>query len=86
MVGNTPNQGGTTTFNAPVVPVTLDLRNADGSPRFVNGKPLISHPDAFVQPVLNSPVFSNTSFSSSEVPTQITDAIQKGYLSLRPEF
>ena len=77
MVGNTPNQGGTTTFNAPIVPVTLDLRNADGSPRFVNGKPLISHPDAFVQPVLNSPVFSNASFSSSEIPTQITDAIQK---------
>ena len=41
MVGNPPEQGGTTVFNAPVVPVSLDLRNADGSPRFVkvvNGK------------------------------------------------
>lgn len=35
MVGNPPNQGGTTVFNAPIVPVSLDLRNADGSPRFV---------------------------------------------------
>jgi hypothetical protein len=77
MVGSKPNQGGTTTFNAPIVPVTLDLRNFDGSPRFVNGKPLISRPDAFVQPVLNSPVFSNASFTSSVVPTQVTDAIQK---------
>jgi hypothetical protein len=77
MVGTPPNQGGTTTFNAPIVPVTLDLRNADGSPRFVNGQPLISHPEAFLQPVLNSPVFSNASYTSSVVPTQITDAIQK---------
>jgi hypothetical protein len=57
--------------------VTLDLRNFDGSPRFVNGQPLISHPDAFVQPVLNSPVFSNANFSSSDVPTQFPDAVQK---------
>ena len=77
MVGTSPNQGGTTTFNAPIVPVTIDMRNADGSPRFVNGVRLISRPDAFVQPVLNSPVFSNASFTSSVVPTQITDAIQK---------
>jgi hypothetical protein len=77
MVGNPPEQGGTTIINAPIIPVTLDLRNFDGSPRFVNGKPLISRPDAFVQPVLNSPVFSNANFSSSDVPTQFADAIQK---------
>src|SRR5689334_18594764 len=35
MVGNAPNKGGTTVLNAPVVPVSLDLRNADGTPRFV---------------------------------------------------
>jgi hypothetical protein len=77
MVGNSPDHGGTTTYNAPVVPVTLDLRNFDGSPRFVNGQPLISRPDSFVQPVLDSPVFSNTTFTSSNIPTQITDAIQR---------
>src|ERR1700747_233294 len=35
MVGNTPAQGGTTVYNAPVVPVSMDLRNADRSPRYV---------------------------------------------------
>jgi hypothetical protein len=35
MVGNPPEQGGTTVINAPVVPVSLDLRNADGSIRYV---------------------------------------------------
>src|SRR5579864_2619919 len=55
MVGNDPAQGGTTIFNAPVIPVTLDLRNADGSPRFVNGQPLISKPDAFLADFLAGP-------------------------------
>ena len=35
MVGSDPVKGGTTTYNAPVIPVSLDLRNADGSIRFV---------------------------------------------------
>jgi len=77
MVGTAPQHDGTTTFNAPIVPVTLDLRNFDGSPRFVGGQPLISHPTAFIQPTLNSPVFQNASYSSSDTPTQITDAIQR---------
>ncbi|HEX2327262.1 MAG TPA: hypothetical protein VHN74_00950 [Candidatus Angelobacter sp.] len=96
MVGNPPNKGGTTVFNAPVVPVSLDLRNADGTPRFVkvvngavvtcgqNGvpldstcKPLVSDVTPFIQPFLNGPVFSNANYSSSPVPTQITDAVQR---------
>ena len=96
MVGNPPNKGGTTVFNAPVVPVSLDLRNADGSPRFVkvvngavvtcgqNGVPLdntctrlFSDVTPFIQPFLNGPVFSNANFTSSPVPTQITDAVQR---------
>ena len=76
-VGNPPQMHGTTTLNAPIVPVTLDLRNADGTPRFVNGQPLISRPDAFITPTLNSPVFQNSDYSSSPVSTQITDAIQR---------
>ncbi len=76
-VGNPPQHKGTTLINAPIVPVTIDLRNFDGSPRFVNGKPLISSPEAFVQPVLDSPVFSNATWTSSLVPTQITDAVQR---------
>ncbi len=77
MVGNPPELGGSTWINAPVVPVTIDMRNFDGSPRFVGGQPLISSPAAFVTPTLNSPVFSTSSFSSSSAPTQITDAVQR---------
>ncbi|HYM34888.1 MAG TPA: hypothetical protein VET48_05785 [Steroidobacteraceae bacterium] len=85
MVGNAPfDQGdddhrlrGTTWIGAPVIPVNLDLRNFDGSPRFVNGQRLVSDATQFVQPVLKSPVFSKTTYTSSEVPTQFTDAVQR---------
>jgi len=95
MVGNPPNKGGTTTFNAPIIPVSLDLRNADGSPRSViviggivetcgidvpvqpGCQRLFSDVTPFIQPFLNGPVFSNANFSSSPVPTQITDAVQR---------
>jgi hypothetical protein len=77
MVGNRPEHGGTTTINAPIIPVSIDLRNEDGSPRFVNGIRMISDATQFVQPVLDSPVFSNATYSSSNVPTQFTDAIQR---------
>jgi hypothetical protein len=76
-VGNPPQQGRTTTFNAPVVPVSLDLRNFDGSPRFVGGHPLISDVTPFITPALNSPVFSNATWDTSDTPTQITDAVQR---------
>ena len=69
-----------TRFRAPVVPVTVDLRNADGSPRFVNGQRLISSPAAYVAPTLASPIFQPTGYSSSFIPTQFTDSI------LRAEF
>lgn len=70
-------QGETTRVGAPIVPVNLDLRNFDGSPRFVGGKRLFSDATKFVAPVLSSPVFSNASYGSSESPTQFTDAIQR---------
>ena len=69
-----------THIRATVVPVTVDLRNADGSPRFVNGQRLISSPAAYVAPTLASPIFQPTSYSSSFIPTQFTDSI------LRAEF
>jgi hypothetical protein len=84
MVGNAPfRQGGedeegeTTTIPAPVIPVNLDLRNFDGTPRFVNGKRLFSDATQFVTPVLNSPVFSDTFYTSSNDATQFTDAVQR---------
>jgi hypothetical protein len=53
------------------------LRNFDGTPRIVGGKRLISDPAPFVNPTLASPVFSKTNYSSSERPTQFTDAVQR---------
>jgi hypothetical protein len=77
MVGNPPQMHGTTTINAPIVPVSLDLRNFDGSPRFVNGHPLVYDVTPFVAPTVGSPVFQNSTYSSSSVPTQFTDAVQR---------
>lgn len=69
--------GATTRIGAPVVPVSLDLRNFDGSPRFVNGQRLYSDATKYAAPVLKSPVFAKTFYSSSEEPTQFTDAVQR---------
>jgi hypothetical protein len=71
MVGNPPQLGGTTYINAPVVPVALDLLNPDGS--------VFLHydPKPYILPVLQSPLFQNSTFTSSPTPTQITDAIQR---------
>jgi hypothetical protein len=84
MVGRSPfghgdgdGHNGTTAIRAPVVPVNLDLRNADGSVRFVNGQRLFSDATQFLQPTLNSPIFQNSQFTSSEKPTQFTDAVQR---------
>ena len=76
-IGNPPQLGGTTTINAPIVPVIMDLRDKNGAPRFVGGKPLVSDPTQFVQKVLNSPVFQDASYTSSTTPTQFTDAVQR---------
>jgi len=76
-VGTPPTTHGTTALNAPIVPVIVSLRNADGSQRYVNGQPLISDPSQYVQPTLQSPVFARATYSSSSIPTQFTDAIQR---------
>jgi hypothetical protein len=70
MIGTDPKHGGTTTVNAPIVPVSLDLVRPDGS---------VLHSDAtqYVQNVLQSPIFSNSTFSSSAAPTQISDAVHR---------
>jgi len=76
-IGSPPEHGGTTLINVNIIPVILDLRNADGSPRFVNGQPLVSSAEPFVGPVLNSPIFGYSNWSSSSVPTQFIDAVQR---------
>ncbi|MBB5057133.1 hypothetical protein HDF16_001818 [Granulicella aggregans] len=66
-----------TLIGAPIVPVNLDLRNYDGSPRYVNGQRLYVDATQYAVPVLKSPVFSNTYYDSSERPTQFPDAVQR---------
>ena len=85
MVGTPPESGTKTVINAPIIPVSLDLRNFDGSPRFVNGHRLYSDATQFVTPVLNSPVFQNFRYSSSESPTQFGDAVQRASFGDRAE-
>ena len=77
MIGNPPQNNATTWINAPVIPVSVELHDANGKPRIVNGHPLVSVVTPFIQPFLNSPVFANSSFTSSNVPTQVTDAISR---------
>jgi len=100
-LGNAPAKGGTTTLNAPIVPVSLDLRNADGSPRFVrvvNGKAitcgtptepgcqrLFFDPTPFIPRILESPVFSNSNYDSSAAPTQFADAVARAEYQGAPD-
>jgi hypothetical protein len=70
-------EGTTTRIGAPVIPVNLDLRNFDGSPRFVGGQRLYVDATRYVAPVLSSPVFSKTFYDSSESPTQFADSVQR---------
>src|ERR1700730_1252918 len=75
--GEGESEGGTTNIGAPVIPVNIDMRNFDGSPRFVGGQRLYMDATQFVAPVLKSPVFAKTFYSSSAGPTQYTDAVQR---------
>lgn len=92
-LGNPPEMGGTTVLNAPIIPVSIDLRNSDGSERFVEivngnvvtcGNPpgpgchrLLFDPTPFIEPILDSPVFSNANYTSSDTPTQFADAVAR---------
>ena len=71
MVGNPPERGDTTFIPAPIIPVSLDLLNPDGS--------VLYHYDVkpFIVPTLLSPVFFPASFSTSPFLTQFTDAEQR---------
>ena len=87
-VGNPPELGGTTIINASIVPVSLDLLDYDGSPRYVNGQRLFFDVTPFIASVLASPVFQTANYSSSNVPTQFIDAIQRAeyYNQMRPDW
>jgi len=67
----------TTWVGAPIIPVNLDMRNADGTPRFVNGVRLFSDATRFVNATVKSPVFSPAPFDTSRRPTQYADAVHR---------
>lgn len=77
MVGNPPQAGGVTTFDAPIIPVVVELLDANGNLLVVNGQPMISDGRKDVDPVLKSPVFSNYRYTSSPRPTQFNDAVAR---------
>jgi len=88
MAGGGPDTGGTTTFNAPIVPVSLDLLDYDGAVRVVDGHRLHYSVRPFVSAVVNSPVFQNADYTSSDVPTQFADAVQRAefYNQMQPDW
>jgi hypothetical protein len=75
IAGRSPQEGGTTVIDAPIVPVSLDLLNYDG-----NGHTLHYSVVPFILPTIYSPIFQSWNYSSSDVPTQLIDA------ELRAEF
>lgn len=77
MVGHSPRSEEGVTLRAPVIAVSMDLRDMKGHVRHVNGHRLYSDGTQYVQPVLQSPIFQNFWYSSSDRPTQYTDAIQR---------
>jgi hypothetical protein len=88
IVGNPPQMGRTTVINAPIQPVNVELDDKNGNLRIVNGQPLISDATQFVAPVLGSPVFSNSLYSSGADATQFSDAIQRAqfFNQMKPDW
>lgn len=77
MVGNSPELGGTTVIDAPIIPVTVELLDEEGEVRHVNGARLVQSGYTHLNEVLASPVFQNFTYSSSATPTQYNDAIHR---------
>ena len=80
MVGRSPRSNMTTVIGAPIIPVSIDMRNADGTPRYVNGVRLYMDATKYVWPVIDSPIFRPLKWATSLLPTQYLDAL------LRAEF
>ncbi len=88
MAGERPETGTTTGFDVPIVPVSLDLLDYDGSVRVVQGHRLHYSVQPFISEVVNSPVFQNAEYSSSDVPTQFADAVLRAqfYNLMQPDW
>ena len=77
MAGLPPDRNRTTTFRAPIIPVSLELLAPVGVVANYNGHPLYYDATQYVQPVVNSPIFQKARYSSSKRPTQFTDAVMR---------
>lgn len=77
MVGNAPTAGGITLIDARIIPVSIRMLDANGKQAYANGHRLYMDVTQYVGKVLRSPVFSPAWYSSSSVPTQYTDAVQR---------
>ena len=83
MVGRAPEQNRTTRFNAPVIPVTVELLDASGAVgRTATGAPLrmVTGQDT-INLTLNSPVFQKSPTTAGNV--QITDGVMRSEFFFR---
>jgi hypothetical protein len=65
MVGTPPESGQTTTFRAPIIPVTVDLLGPDGTVAVFEGHPLTFVPTpAIISAIVKSPVFQPWFYTS----------------------
>lgn len=77
MAGLPPQENKTTMFRMPIIPVSVELLSPTGALGYDSGHPLISDATQFVPPVMDSPLFQNSTYSSSKRPTQFTDAVMR---------
>jgi hypothetical protein len=76
MVGRAPETGRTTTFNAPIIPVTVELLDTNGTVRVVNGVPLRQKvTPSILGATLQSPIFESFSYATGD--GQFTDAMMR---------
>src|SRR5207244_7582648 len=72
----------------PTVSGSLHFLDQDGAVLVICGQRLHYSVEPFINPVLNSPVFQNAEYSSSDVPTQFVDSVQRAsfYSVMQPDW
>ena len=65
MIGPGPHKGRITVLPSPLIPVSVELLDVDGTVRVIDGHPLHSDATQFVPAVLASPIFENAKYTSS---------------------